>query len=80
MLYISISMWKDHFDGLLGQRAAARGEQAEEREEEEERFVDADEVYVHDLDCEITEQEVRYANSKLKCGKVSGLDEISAEF
>ena len=75
---ISISAWKDHFASLLGQQAAVRGEQA--REEGEERFVNNNDVYVDDLDCEISEQEVRHAIRKLKCGKAPGLDEISAEF
>jgi hypothetical protein len=76
---ISISAWKEYFAGLLGQQAAARGERVEEREEEE-RVVNNDDVYVDDLDCVITEQEVRQAIKKLKCGKAAGLDEISAEF
>lgn len=75
---ISISAWKDYFAGLLGQRATERERQAGEREDCDND--DEDHVYVDDLDCEITEEEVRSAIRKLKCGKAPGLDEISAEF
>jgi hypothetical protein len=77
---ISIETWKNHFAVLLGQRATEREEGNAEDDLGGVARDESDDVFVFDLDCEITEGEVQYAIRKLKNGKAPGLDELSSEF
>jgi hypothetical protein len=77
---ISIETWKNHFAGLLGRRATEREEENAEDDQGGVARDKSDDIFVYDLDCEITEGEVQHAIRKLKNGKAPGLDEISSEF
>ena len=74
---ISVNMdeWKKHFENILGQNIATSFES-----DHSSNSVNLEEIHIADLDREISLLEVKEAVRKLKSGKASGIDNISAEF
>jgi hypothetical protein len=72
---INIDVWKTHFEQVLGQHTAP----ATENNHTDVNDGEDDDVHVYELDEEISLNEVKSAIHRLKSGKASGLDNISAE-
>lgn len=83
---LNITEWKHHFENLLANQTENEDEEKDdptrtfEQRNNEKNSSDKDVTCVPELDCSITEDEVREAIHNLKYSKAPGIDSICGEY